>query len=579
MPFTSNFCRNPAFQLGLEGFNSTLGATIQLDKTNIKYGNQSCFVKCPGQRGGEGCITAGGIIPHDAICSASLHIKGSGLVTVSAAVNPGGTIKASVLVTLTEQWQRVQLTGIDCSPGQTLYMIVVNNTIGEPAQFWVNGIQIEDSSPCHPYCDGDQDGCEWLEDFWGGVSICQFQNPVVASSNILASPDLVNILQTGQKFFITAESGPNQTFDDLVFANGPGPVGAVKDFAVAQLTDPDPAQTYISWNTAGTASTTGGTYSRNWGIFYPPVDYLVSNGQLLFNRAAYMAAGWLFSSLPNNGTVNLSRIQTEILPITTGYSQPAPSSFDPPRAIHALIKPDRLNFITNPSIETNTSGWSALGSASLSRDATTSVGQIIEYDDNILTAGVASLKVAVNSNGDGAQISVPNLIPGLTYIASAYVQAGQGLENILMSVGSGATSVLATGGTGYSFGGYDEGPYGGISQILDLPLTTWFRINCIFTATTDTHILQVSSASAADVAYPTTMWIDAVLVEPGELLQFYFDGSFGTNYSWEGTVNLSRSYYYDQEQLKKNAVLNILDGHTPLGITFDSPLYNTPPIA
>lgn len=579
MPFTNNYCRNPAAQLGLDGFSVTKNATIQLDSSTIKYGNHSFFVKCPGESGGEGCITAGGYIPGHSVCSASLHIRGTGLVTVSAAVNPGGVVKASALVTLDEQWQRVQLTGIDCDPGDHLYMIVVNNTIGESAQFWISGIQIEDSSPCHPYCDGDQEGCEWLEGFWGGHSICHFENPIAIASNSLGTPNLVNVLQTGQKFFVSADSGPNRTFDDLVFANGPGPVGAVKDFAVSQLTDPDPAQTYTSWNTAGTISTTGGTYTRNWGTFYPPQDYLVSNGQFLYKRAAYMATGFQFSSVPNNGTVNLARIQTEVLPITTGYSAPAPTAFDPPRAVHALIKPDRLNYCTNPSIETNTSGWSATGSGVLSKDTTTSVGQIIEFDDNILTAGTASLKVAVNANGDGAQISIPNLIPGYTYIASAYVQAGAGLENILLSAGAGATSVLASGGTGYDFGNYGDGPYGGVSQILDLPLTTWFRINCIFTATLDTHVLQVSSASAADVAYPTSMWIDAVMVEPGELLQFYFDGSFGHNFSWEGTVNLSRSYYYDQEQLKKNAVLNVLEGHVPLGIDFSNPVYNTTPIA
>jgi len=63
MPFfTTNFCRNPSFQVGLEGYSSLLDGEIALDQTNVLYGNQSCIVNCPGNRAGEGCITAGGII-------------------------------------------------------------------------------------------------------------------------------------------------------------------------------------------------------------------------------------------------------------------------------------------------------------------------------------------------------------------------------------------------------------------------------------------------------------------------------------------------------------------------------------
>jgi len=576
--FTNNFVRNPAFQLGLQDYSSTQGATIQLDKSNVKYGTQSCYVKCPGNKAGEGVITAGGIIPSNSVCSASLYIMGTGDVTIYAAVNPGGTIVASVPVTCTGQWQRFALEEIQCSPGQTLFLMCQTNKAQECA-FWITGIQCEDSSPHHPYCDGDQDGCEWLEGFWGGRSRCHFPNPVVANSNALGTPDLVNVLATGQRFFIDSSSVAS-AFDDLVNVSGPGPIAAIKDFGVAQLTDPDPAQTYVSWNTAGTTSTTGGAYTRNWGVFYPPVDYPVSNGSNLWNRAAFMSAGWLFSSVPNNGTVNLSRVQVEALPVTTAYSQPSPTTFDPPRAIHSVIRPDRLNYITNPSIEVNTTGWSAVGTATLSQDGTVSVGQIIEFDDNLLTAGTKSLKVTLNANGDGAQINIPNLITGTTYIASAYVQAGAGLENIVMFVANGTSSVLSTGGTGY--GGppeYGSGSYGGVNPTSDLPLSTWFRINCIFTATADSHILQITNAAGLDVAYPTSMWIDAVLVEAGEVLSYYFDGSFGNNFSWEGTAGLSRSYYYDQQNLKKNAVLNVLEGHVPLGIEFDTPQYNTPPIA
>ena len=208
-----------------------------------------------------------------------------------------------------------------------------------------------------------------------------------------------------------------------------------------------------------------------------------------------------------------------------------------------------------------------------------SVGNIIEYDDNELTSGTNSLKVTVNANADGAQTTIADLITGHTYIASAYVQVGPGFENVVMSIASASTTILSSGGTGYDYGTYDSGPYGGSNPTADITQSVWYRISCFFVATADSHTLVISSAAALDISYPTHMWIDAVLVEDGELLQFYFDGSFGGNYTWEGTANKSRSYYYDQMAVKQNAVLNVLEGHVPLGIEYDTPLYSTPPIS
>jgi hypothetical protein len=68
------------------------------------------------------------------------------------------------------------------------------------------------------------------------------------------------------------------------------------------------------------------------------------------------------------------------------------------------------------------------------------------------------------------------------------------------------------------------------------------------------------------------------MVESGELLSFYFDGSFGPNYYWEtgGTAGLARSYFYDQANVKKQAVNNILARHAPLGIISNPAQYAVP---
>ena len=120
--FTNNYCRNPAFQMGLEGYSAFRTADIALDKNNVKFGNQSCLVTCPGISSGEGIITAAGIIPGHSICASSIHITGVGSVTISAAINPGGTIVATIPVECSDQWTRCGLDGIECHPGEELYL-------------------------------------------------------------------------------------------------------------------------------------------------------------------------------------------------------------------------------------------------------------------------------------------------------------------------------------------------------------------------------------------------------------------------------------------------------------------------
>ena len=69
-----------------------------------------------------------------------------------------------------------------------------------------------------------------------------------------------------------------------------------------------------------------------------------------------------------------------------------------------------------------------------------------------------------------------------------------------------------------------------------------------------------------------------MLVEAGETLQPYFDGSFGGDYSWEtgGTAGLTRSYYYDRLEVSTGAVNDVLSQHTPLGITAAAPTFSQP---
>lgn len=572
--YTTNLCINPSFQLGISGYSSVLGATLTLETSLVLYGTQSLNISSTGSVVGEGVSTAYGVATTASLASFSLFMQGSGTVIVSAVSQTRGVL-GSTLVTLTSAWQRAIINQISVTPGEVLYITVASN-VKEKLNLFIAGIQIEPESPAHPYVDGDQIGCYWAGGSPGGVSVQPFPNPIVGSANEIEATNVVVLSYPASPSspFIAAE----HEFAPTVSVSSPGPVAAVTDFGIYQYSDPDPAMTYASWNTSGNSSGVTGYYTRNWGVFYPPLDYYASGSQKLWNRAAFMAVGFQFNSVPNNGSVNVSGVQAEVLPITAVYSRPAPSAYNLPRSVMPIVKPDRLNFCVNPSFEVSTAGWTALGTGVLTQDITKSAGNIIIYDDVQLTAGTSSMKVTVNANSDGAQTSLTNLIAGDTYTVSAYVQAGPGLANITLLCANGTTSVLSSGGTGYSFDGYGGGYYGGIPSGTDLTINTWYRISTTFIATDATVALSITANAALDVIYPASIWIDAVLVEAGSNLGTYFDGNFGVDYSWElgGLPGLSRSYYYSQNKVKKQAVNNVLSRHVPMGISSGTPQYNIP---
>ena len=113
----------------------------------------------------------------------------------------------------------------------------------------------------------------------------------------------------------------------------------------------------------------------------------------------------------------------------------------------------------------------------------------------------------MHAAGDGAYIVIPDLIAGDTYIASAQVQGGPGLEDVLMAI-SGASTSSAQVGVPYGGNaildiGYGQGPYGGVEAgTADMPTGQWFNPSMVFTAQESTVMLSFQSLAGSDVAYP-----------------------------------------------------------------------------
>lgn len=577
--YTINYCPNPSFEEDIEGCLEINGAACYQDNTYAFHGSYSCHVACPGTKPGEGCYFPYGVVDTPGGCCISFYIYGTAgqTLNVEAIIN-GDQVYAILPITLVNGWQRVEVDQIPCVTGDEL-TIGCCTPVTLACDFWVDCCQFEcQPGPCHPYCDGDQLGCNWYGPHHHSKSYCDWEFITQASGTMEAVGNFVPVIEAGYVSVAEVIKGVMYSLGALIYPNEVPPVGAFDDFGIFELTDLDPAQTYVSWNNSGLNSGTGTSYTRPYSTFYAPLDYPVSNGDLLWKRADKAAVGFAYSNVAAGASEDISLAQFELLPVES--SPPSPSDYDQPRCIHTIVKPDRLNFCTNPSIEVSTAGWVPVGTAVLTQDNTVSVGDIIEYDDYQFTAGTYSLNVQLNDSGDGAQISIPEIIFGNIYTASFYLYLGPGISNVLVNCSGSTVQLADIGGTGYGTGeDFGDGTYGGVMpSSTDLASGVWTRPSVSFTAQASTVTLEVTMIPGTDVVFPANFWIDAVLIEIGENVGTYFDGSFGTNYLWEnnGTPGLTRSYYYDEYYIKQQAVSNALAKHVPLGITYTPPQYAVP---
>jgi hypothetical protein len=575
-----NLCPNPSFETGLTGYTALTGTTLAQTDLNTAFGQQALQVTLDGHATGEGFYgpQSPAFSPGGPACL-SVYLSGAnGTVRVQAVINPGGTVLAQADVTLTRAWQRVTLTGLTIPLNAALYLLVTT-VAAQAVSFTVDAVQYSPLGTIQPYIDGDQPGCRWLGTRGASTSVKDVQNPAYPTSGGLYLEGHARIIVPGAVFPVTPPSGGMRLTGAVGTPLTVSPVGAVDDFAVYEPADLDPAMTYCGWTNAGIAS--GHTsYSRPWAVFYPPLDYPVSDGSLLWPRAAYMATGFEFTSVPAGAAQNVTLVQAETMPLA-GVSldqTPAPSTYDTPRSVHTVLRGSRINYCPNPSFETSLSGWTGIGSATLTRDTTTVYGinGTLPYLD--YASGTASMRVRITAAADGAVISVSQLLTGFTYIASLHALPGAGLRDIRLQVGQTA---------------------GGIPTATTLPLSTsqWYRPRVIFTATSPTVNLAVFGVPLATAStggyggtyggtyggggpatFPLTFWVDAVLVEEGDALLDYFDGDSGNpDYQWEGTQGLTRSYHYPEYAVGKDTVDDILNRHIPVGLTPAAPLYITPP--
>ena len=546
-PYTTNLCPNPSFETvvdsipqgSLAGYTALPGTVLASTSQASLDGQYSMLVTTDGHQPGDGFVG-----PMEAftgitgLCSMQIALNGetgSLLVTALSPAIGGGqaSILGQVHVNLSPAWQTVALDGLNVALDADAYVVVWTDS-AQVLSFMVDCVQYEPESPHHPFVIGEQ----------------LYQNAFTLDGGTVIEGS-VELITPGRTFTMVPNPG-NIVSGGSVILTLAAPVAAFDDFGMWEMNDPDPAMTYVGWNTAN-QSTGHSNYNRNWGVFYPPLDYPVSDGSLLWKRAAFMVPGFQYNTVPAGVAENLTAVQAELLPLSDAVdSAPVPAAYDTPRALHVRVKPTRLNYSPNPSFAVSTAGWSALGSATITRDSTVHYG---------LTGSSGHVTCA---SGDSVSVTVSGLIAGDMYTCSVYgLPESAHLTDIQLQV------------AGVN-GGVPGATVNALPQTHPDGTQAWVRPHVTFKATASTMLIILAPVS--DGTWPVTFGITQNLIEAGEIVGNYFDGNDGNpDYMWEGTAGLSRSYFYEGYTAGQGVIHDILDRNIPVEITAADPEYNKPP--
>jgi hypothetical protein len=212
-----------------------------------------------------------------------------------------------------------------------------------------------------------------------------------------------------------------------------------------------------------------------------------------------------------------------------------PSPFEPARKVIVYACGARTNKALNPSFEVNGLAWSVLNSA-LTITATEA-----KY-------GTKSLLLEPLAPGVTAASTMLAIDPGKFYTFSSYIKALDADCDVLMAMEwlDEDDNVLRT------FGREDNVISDG----------TWKR-----SFVTDVGPAGAVRAQCSVICYPLTadrVAIDGVLVESGNVVQDYFDGSFaGVDYSWTGVAHASPSIYIVDRDIYEDVLGRYLDEYIP----------------
>lgn len=263
-----------------------------------------------------------------------------------------------------------------------------------------------------------------------------------------------------------------------------------------------------SWPSGPDADPTVGTVDLTGSTFGGPSNCNVTS--IATDGTNYYAVIQLVAKAPFGASDTLTYIVSGVI----GSTAPPNILYKVPGVNSGAV---RHNLCTNPSFETDTTGWSngQTGSSVASSSAQAFVG-------------TKSMLSTWGTSTAGSQSVLMNFtsVIGRQYALSAYVYVPAGSPRVVVA-GTKPGSLPAAGST--------SSP----SNVTG----SWQRLYATYTAQTTTSQIVIQALDAPTVGQQC--YVDAVLIEDSPSLNAYFDGSTATtsnySYGWDGTAQESSS--------------------------------------
>ena len=189
-----------------------------------------------------------------------------------------------------------------------------------------------------------------------------------------------------------------------------------------------------------------------------------------------------------------------------------------PISITARAFDQRTNLITNPSFETNTTGWSGAAGATLTRTS----AQAFVGSWSVTSARIAATGAMVVGFAPRLPVTA-----GLAYTFSAYFRRDYSTTRVtqlrLQWFNAGGTLIGSTIIVGQT----------------PPAVNTWGRFSITQTAPVGTATVYIDIIVNSAIV-GENIWVDGAMLEQSSTLGTYFDGST-TGYAWNGTPNASTS--------------------------------------
>jgi prepilin-type N-terminal cleavage/methylation domain-containing protein len=249
---------------------------------------------------------------------------------------------------------------------------------------------------------------------------------------------------------------------------------------------------------------------------------VINSGDMTYQYTANnttIPAGYCVTATKNNTSYYIASSYTYLdgSPITINKLNPTEGVCPS----HSQQGAPLTNFATNPSVETNASGFLNPNGSTVARDTVRA------------NHGAASLLVTMPVSEPslvGARIyttpavgSAGGLKVSTKYTVSAYVYVPTGTVDVYMSIqGAGATNP------------------GMVSERIASAKNQWIRVYDTFDTTASGQVSLFILNNASTAVNGTQFWIDSIMVTEGATPRLYADGG-SAGWTWSGTQHLSTS--------------------------------------